>query len=331
MPTPSSLSAHSSVSKCQIWTIGDILTATGDLLVGLIAAVVINFGVGVVQDGPALGMLHGVAVTLVVHLAAPKQSLHHTFETGCIAARPGISALKYWPVQIIHRRAGASVSTVAAVVGVVEDGPAVGLHTQDHLPELVEGQVVQRLTWKQGKKQLESERCTSLRNVSRIRDVSLTDGEACSHEEHNLEGVHPGVCQEAVPTAHLNIFIYHVWDFGSALSAVHTTRRHTRSKVHTHSPWTYLNLELRICRDYGDLEEQRGWKHNKKNPTSVVNLYVLRLQKMQRKQRCIPATEIGITPSNLPCDRTNTPDAKMDKDTFNVWVCTVAEDVHSAD
>lgn len=56
----------------------------------------------------------------------------------------------------------------------------------------------------------------------------------------------------------------------------------------------------------------------KNNPTSVVNLYVLRFQKMQRKQRCIPATEIGITPSNLPCDRTNTPDAKMDKDTFNV-------------
>lgn len=50
---------------------GDVLTATGDLPVGLIAAVVVKFGVGVVQDGPALGMLHGVAVTLVMHLAAP--------------------------------------------------------------------------------------------------------------------------------------------------------------------------------------------------------------------------------------------------------------------
>lgn len=177
----------------------DILTATGDFLVGLIAAVVVNFSVGVVQDAPALRMLHGVAVTLVMYLAAPKQSLHHTFETGCTAAQPGIPTLKYWPVQIIHRCAGASVSAVAAVVGVVKDGPAVGLHTQDHLPELVEGQVVQRLTWKHEKKQLELERCTSLRDVSRIWDVSLTDGEACSHEEHNLEGIHPGVCQRQCP------------------------------------------------------------------------------------------------------------------------------------
>lgn len=50
---------------------GDALTSAGDLPVGLVAAVVIEFSVGVVQDGPALGMLHGVAVTLVVDLAAP--------------------------------------------------------------------------------------------------------------------------------------------------------------------------------------------------------------------------------------------------------------------
>lgn len=46
------------------------LTATGDLLVLLIAAVVIELGVRVVQDGPALWVLHGITVTLVVHLAA---------------------------------------------------------------------------------------------------------------------------------------------------------------------------------------------------------------------------------------------------------------------
>lgn len=63
-------------TKCRIWTNRDVLTAAGDLLVGLIAAVVVKFGVGVVHDGPALGMLHGVAVTLVMHLAAPWQSSH---------------------------------------------------------------------------------------------------------------------------------------------------------------------------------------------------------------------------------------------------------------
>lgn len=68
-------------TKRRIWTRGGVLTAAGDLPVGLIAAVVVKFGVGVVQDGPALGMLHGVAVTLVVHLAAPWRSSHQTFET----------------------------------------------------------------------------------------------------------------------------------------------------------------------------------------------------------------------------------------------------------
>lgn len=76
-------------------------------------------------------------------------------------------------------------------------------------------------------------------------------------------------------SAHLNIFIYHVWDFGIALSAVHTTRPHTHSKVHTHSLWTHLNLELRFCRDYGDLEERWGWKHNnnKKKPSTFYIFY----------------------------------------------------------
>lgn len=104
-------------------------------------------------------------------------------------------APKYWPVQIIHGCARASVSTVAAIVSVVEDGPAVRLHTQDHLPELVEGQVVQRLTWKHGKKSSWSPKHAHLlRDLSRFWDVPLTDGEACSHEEHDLECIHPGEC-----------------------------------------------------------------------------------------------------------------------------------------
>lgn len=48
-----------------------LLTATGDLLVSFIAVVVIEFGVGVVQDGPALRVLHSISVALVMHLAAP--------------------------------------------------------------------------------------------------------------------------------------------------------------------------------------------------------------------------------------------------------------------
>lgn len=63
-------------------------------------------------------------------------------------------------------------------------------------------------------------------------------------------------------SAHLNIFLYQVWDFGTALSAIHTTRRHTHSKVHTYSPWTHLNLGFWFCVDYSGLEEHQGRKHN---------------------------------------------------------------------
>lgn len=48
-----------------------VLTATGDLLVFLVTAVVIELGVRIVEDGPALRVLHSVTVTLVMHLAAP--------------------------------------------------------------------------------------------------------------------------------------------------------------------------------------------------------------------------------------------------------------------
>lgn len=184
--------------KPQIWSNADLLTAAGDLPVGLIAGVVVKFGVGVVQDVPALGMLHGVAVTLVVHLAAPWESSHQTFETGCTVAWWGISAPEYWPVQIVHGCTRASISAVTAIVSVVQDGPAIRLHTQNHVPELVEGQVVQRLTWKQ-EKQLLSE--TLFKGHFPNVGCFLTDGEARSHEEHNLEGIHPEACQEAAPTS----------------------------------------------------------------------------------------------------------------------------------
>lgn len=92
--------------------------------------------------------------------------------------------------------------------------------------------------------------------------------------------------------------------------------------VFTHAPKCTRTLhELTCTWSFGSAEimvtlRNRGTENITKKTTLDVTLYVLRLQKMQRKQRCIPATEIGITPSNLPGDRTNTPDAKMDKDTF---------------
>lgn len=70
---PKTLGHH--VSESAEWlslkTCPVLLTATGDLLVSLIAAVVVEFSVGVVQDGPALRVLHGISVALVVNLATP--------------------------------------------------------------------------------------------------------------------------------------------------------------------------------------------------------------------------------------------------------------------
>lgn len=48
-----------------------VLTAAGDRLALLVTAVGVELGVRVVQDGPALGVLHSITVTRVVHLAAP--------------------------------------------------------------------------------------------------------------------------------------------------------------------------------------------------------------------------------------------------------------------
>lgn len=65
------------------------LTSTGDLFVSLVAAVVVEFGVGVVQDGPALRVLHGIRVALVVNVAAPageaKEPNEDNFKEGASA------------------------------------------------------------------------------------------------------------------------------------------------------------------------------------------------------------------------------------------------------
>lgn len=274
-------------TKCAIWTDGDVLTAAGDLPVGLIAAVVIKFGVRVVQDGPALGMLHGIGVTLVVYLAAPWQSSHQTFETGCTVAWSGINPPEYWPVQIVHGCAGASISAVAAVVGVVQGGPAIGHHTQDHFPELVEGQVVQRLTWKQ-ENQLESEtlfrRCFP--NVGRF----LTDGKARSHEEHNLEGIHPGVCQEVAPTL-ASLYI----KCGTLVLLCQLFTLH----VVTHTPKCTCTLrELTWTWVFGGLEERQGWKQKKKKTTlDVFTSWAI----CRGSRRCREITSVSQQQRSLSC------------------------------
>lgn len=192
-----------------------------------------------------------------------------TFETSCTVAWWGITAPKYWPVQIVHGCARASVSAVAAVVGIVQGGPAIGHHTQNHFPELVEGPVVQRLTWKQEKQQeLETLFKGHFRNVGRF----LTDGEARSNEEHNLEGIHPGACQEAEPTS-ASLYIKR----GTLVLLCQLFTLH----VGTHTPkytstfreptWTWDFG----CVDYSVLEERQGWKHNnnKKRPWTQICRY----------------------------------------------------------
>lgn len=49
-----------------------VLTLTGDLLVLFVTAVVVELSVRVVKHRPALRMLHGISVTLIMHLATPK-------------------------------------------------------------------------------------------------------------------------------------------------------------------------------------------------------------------------------------------------------------------
>ena len=88
-----------------------VILATGDRLVCFLTAVGVDLGVRVVEDGPAFVELHGVTVTIVVHLAAP--------------------------IQIVHSRAIAAISTIAAVVSVVQNRLAAGHRALDHFPELV--------------------------------------------------------------------------------------------------------------------------------------------------------------------------------------------------
>lgn len=70
-------------------SLNDPLTSTCDLLVRVIAAVAIYFGVRIVQDRPALRMLHSISVTLIMHLAAPKNKSNKTkFEIPHIRQTP---------------------------------------------------------------------------------------------------------------------------------------------------------------------------------------------------------------------------------------------------
>lgn len=117
-----------------------VVIATGDLLVLLITAVVIVLGVRVVKDGPALGVLHSIVVALVMHLAAP--------------------------VQIIHRRARASLSTVTAVVSIVKNRPAIRHQTQHHPPKLSECLDIQRLGWSTTSRHNQNHIYTVLKNTS---------------------------------------------------------------------------------------------------------------------------------------------------------------------
>lgn len=47
------------------------LTQAGDSFAGLVTVVAVYFSVGVVQDGPAVIVLHSIIVALVVDLTAP--------------------------------------------------------------------------------------------------------------------------------------------------------------------------------------------------------------------------------------------------------------------
>lgn len=244
-------------TKWRMWNGGGVLTAAGDLPVGLIAAVVVKFSVGVVQDGPALGMLHGIAVTLVVHLAAPLTVIAPHFwywlhsctignrrtgvltcpdrPRGCRSLRNRSSSRSRHSPRLASYRASHTGSFFWTGWG--PGSPATGL---------------------KGRKQLESQTLSKGRfpNVGRFphrqKDSQPRGTQSGEYSSFSLSR----------GSAHLNIFLYQVWDFGTAPSAIHTTRRHTHSKVHTYSPRPHLNLGFWFCVDYSGLEEHQGRKHN---------------------------------------------------------------------
>lgn len=177
-----------------------VLTATGDLLVFLVAAVVVQLGVRIVQDGPALRVLHRITVTLVMHLAAPvgqkvKESKFWNrldkVVFFCMSCGVWSRVTESWPVQIIHGCAGASFSTVAAVVGIVENRPAIRHHTQDHFSELVEGQVVQGLGWSATGRHNQKCMYTLLDNAWTVYPTTMNTEERlwsnCTHQQRGLQ------------------------------------------------------------------------------------------------------------------------------------------------
>lgn len=138
------------------------------------------------------------------------------------------------PVQIIHWCPRASISAIAAVVSVVKNWTAVRHHAQDHLSELVECLVVQRLGWSTTNRHTITIQCFHHLCECRwtgFRQVTLTNREACSHEKESLEGIHP-VSQRASHRAAVTLtsaplYIWSVGPWDLARSAVHTKQGHT--------------------------------------------------------------------------------------------------------
>lgn len=62
------------------WKLLGVLTITGDLPVLFVTGIVVELGVRVVEDGPALIVLHSITVTLVMHLAAPTDLTREIFK-----------------------------------------------------------------------------------------------------------------------------------------------------------------------------------------------------------------------------------------------------------
>lgn len=85
---------------------GTVAIQTGDCLAGSVTAVPVHFSIGVVQDGPAIIVLHSLTVASVVDLTAA--------------------------VELINRCTRSSQSTVTAIVSVVQHWPAVRYSAQDH-------------------------------------------------------------------------------------------------------------------------------------------------------------------------------------------------------
>lgn len=139
------------------------------------------------------------------------------------AAEPG-------PVQIIHWFAGASLSTVAAVISVVQSGPAIRQHAQDHLSELRECLDVWSLGWstEQQPREWNSRHATvsALERETAQQHYGcgrLTEREAHSQEKQSPEGGHHvnAVVSRTATVFHPRLYKGHRGTLSPAPSAVH--------------------------------------------------------------------------------------------------------------